>query len=145
MPRRSSISRKIPLKLYGYDMPAEYYSRWHDRPVPGTELEQIFGTPDPDRMNILLAHHPKMIPQSFGWGADLTLCGHFHGGIVRLAGHRGLVSPEFRPFPGNAYGDFQSGTKHAIITSGCGEHTIPVRFHNSREIVSLCLAPQLIR
>ena len=131
--------RGVPLRICGYEMPADYYSRWHDREVPDGELEKIFGRPDPGKMTILFAHHPKMIPQAFSWGADLTLCGHYHGGIIRLGGHRGVISPEFRPFPSNAYGDFQSGAKHAIITSGCGEHTVSLRVHNSREIVSLSL------
>ncbi len=127
----------IPVRICGFDMPAHYYSRFHNHAVPVRELQQVFGDCDDTFFTILLAHHPKMMHPAFTWGADLTLCGHYHGGIMRFGDHRGLISPDLRPFPGNAYGHFQSGKKHAIISSGCGEHSIPVRIGNPREIVSL--------
>ncbi len=127
----------VPIRICGFDMQAEYYSRFRKREVPVQELREIFGEPDPFCFNILLAHHPKMIKPAFSWGADLVLSGHYHGGIMRISEHRGLISPDLRLLPRNAYGHFQSSGKHAIISSGCGEHSIPVRICNPREIVSL--------
>lgn len=132
----------IPFRICGYDMPAEYYSRWKKTVIPADALQSVFGPPGREALTVLMAHHPKMIPAAFAWGADLTLCGHFHGGVMRLAGNRSLLSPDLRFFPGNAYGRFQSGAKHAIISSGCGDHSVPVRIRNPREIVlvTVCAA-----
>ena len=32
-------------------------------------------------------------------------------------------------------GHFRKGRKHMIVSAGLGEHTIPVRLHNPRELV----------
>ena len=72
----------------------------------------------------------------FQWGADVTLCGHYHGGVLRFGEHRGLVSPDFRLLP-RAHGLFRKNGKSVIIGAGLGEHTIPVRIHNPRELVIL--------
>ena len=37
-----------------------------------------------DEYNILLAHNPNFIETYAKWGADLTLSGHIHGGMVRI-------------------------------------------------------------
>lgn len=37
-----------------------------------------------DEYNILLAHNPNFIDVYAKWGADLTLSGHIHGGMVRI-------------------------------------------------------------
>ena len=129
----------LPLHLYGFDMPREYYGRIRRKVLPVSEIRNIFGKPDPDAVSILLAHNPRALGAYQEWGADLTLCGHYHGGIMRIGRHYGLISPELRPFPSRAYGHFQKNGKHVIISSGCGEHTIPVRVHNPREIVGICI------
>ena len=37
-----------------------------------------------DKYNILLAHNPNFIEAYAKWGADLTLSGHIHGGMIRI-------------------------------------------------------------
>ena len=129
----------IPLHIYGFELPRFYYKRLRRHSVPVQELRHVFGAPDKEAVTILLSHNPASLPACLEWGADLTLCGHYHGGILRLGRHSGLISPEFRPFPSNVYGHFQKEDKHGIISSGCGEHTIPLRIHNPREVVGIHL------
>ena len=69
----------------------------------------------------------------------MTLCGHYHGGVWRFGKHRGLISPDFRLFP-RAHGLFRKDGRNVIISAGLGEHTIPVRIHNPRELVILELS-----
>ncbi|MBQ9322557.1 MAG: metallophosphoesterase [Eubacterium sp.] len=129
----------VPMRLYGFDLPRSYYKRFRRKTVPAKEIGRVFGAPDRESVTILLSHNPASLPACMEWGANLTLCGHYHGGILRIGRHSGLVSPEFRPFPSNVYGHFQTEDKHGIISSGCGEHTIPLRIRNPREIVSIIL------
>ena len=70
------------------------------------------------------------------FGADVTLSGHYHGGVVGF-GNRGLVSPDFRLFPKNCHGCCEKDGHYRIVSAGCGEHTISVRLHNPRELVVL--------
>ena len=46
---------------------------------------------------------------------------------MRLGEHRGLVSPDFRLFPGDVHGLFRRGGKSVIVSAGLGEHT-PVSY-----------------
>lgn len=133
--------RGIPVTVWGFTMDRYYYDRWKRRTLPAEEIEKSFGgrRPGREKISILLAHNPAQMEAYFGWGADITLCGHYHGGVMRFGEHRGLVSPDFRLFP-KAHGLYRRGGKHVIIGAGVGEHTVPVRIHNPRELVMLELA-----
>ena len=48
---------------------------------------------------MLLAHNPLLLDSYAGWGADVVLSGHVHGGMVRLPFVGGVLSPERRFFP----------------------------------------------
>ena len=47
---------------------------------------------------ILLLHSPLFFEECRRWGADLTLCGHFHGGTIRLPFLGGVMTPQFQFF-----------------------------------------------
>ena len=126
-------------RIYGFDVPRGYYVHGSRPHMPLSELTGVFESPGDAPVTILLAHNPSALHTYLEWGADLTLCGHTHGGLMRLGSHRGFISPELFLFPSVAYGHFQKQGKHAIISSGCGEHTLPIRIFNPREIVALKL------
>lgn len=129
--------RGIPVTVWGYTMDRYYYHRWKRRKLPEKELrEALSGTPDGKGVSLLLAHNPAQMDTYFRWGADVTLCGHYHGGIVGLGRHKGLISPDFRLFP-DAHGLFERNGRYAVISAGLGEHTLPLRIGNPRELVVL--------
>ena len=88
-----------------------------------------------DTFNILLAHHPLYGEAYAGWGADLTLSGHLHGGIVRLPHFGGMISPQLRPFPKYDRGMYEIRGKKLIVSAGLGSHTIPLRINNPPQLV----------
>ena len=124
-----------PVRIYGYAMDRAYYNRFYRGPLPVSELTDHFGKVDPARYGILLAHHPIYRASYAAYGADLTLSGHYHGGVVGLGAHRGLVTPDFRLFSKSCRGLFRTGNTCQIVSAGTGEHTIPVRIWNKREII----------
>lgn len=126
----------LQVLIYGFEMKREYYERFCRRQLPVTELTDVFGTPPKEAFSILLAHHPWYTQAYDCFGADVTLSGHYHGGVVGF-GNRGLVSPDFRLFPKNCHGCCEKDGHYRIVSAGCGEHTIPVRLHNPRELVVL--------
>ncbi len=71
------------------------------------------------------------------WGADLVLSGHLHGGIVRIPGFRGVISPGFELFPKYSGGCCREGSQTAVVSRGLGSHTIPVRLFNEAELIVL--------
>lgn len=126
----------IPLCLYGLSIEKEYYRRFRGNHMPASYIPSLLGECDPKKVNILLAHHPKYMPQYMRWGADLTLCGHYHGGVMRIGKTAGLLSPDPSLLPKNAHGCISRGGKTTIISAGLGEHTIPVRIRNPRQLVA---------
>ena len=107
-----------------------------------TAMEEMIGTPSQPGFHVLLAHNPKYGNTYFSWGADLILSGHYHGGVLRLDQNHGLTCPQYLLFPPFCCGEFKKGKQHMIVSAGLGEHTIPVRIHNPRELVLINLYPQ---
>lgn len=132
------IFRGIPVTIHGFEADRSYYHRYATKKMHPDALENVLGRSDPGAYNILLAHNPAYKDAYLAWGADLTLSGHCHGGVMRFGSHYGLISPNMRPFCGYCHGMFcgDRGEK-MIVSSGLGEHTIPIRIHNPRELVVL--------
>ena len=127
-----------PLLVTGLELPADKYRKMRIPHMSQQEvLSLIGGIQDNDRYHILLAHNPQFMDRYFAWGADLVLCGYFHGGILHFGNGRSLVSPYGLPFPKHGYGLFTRNGQNGIVTSGLGEHTLPFRFtkNNPMEIV----------
>jgi len=85
-----------------------------------------------DAFSILLAHEPDIFPE-LPDRVTLTLCGHTHGGQVRLFGWSPSVPSRY----GNryAYGHVTEGNRHLIVSGGLGTSVYPVRFGVPPEIV----------
>ena len=125
----------VPVSVYGLSIPRRYYRRFKKEALPVQLIKDSVGSPDKARLNILLAHHPKYLGSYFKWGADIILSGHYHGGVMQLKDNKGLISPDPSLFPHIAYGCVQRKGKTAIVSAGMGEHTIPFRIKDPREIV----------
>lgn len=63
------------------------------------QVTEALGAPKEGCCNVLLAHNPVYFDTYAAWGADLTLSGHLHGGIVRLPLLGGVISPQMKLFP----------------------------------------------
>ncbi len=87
---------------------------------------------------ILLAHWPDTVALSDGpqrWKIDLVLCGHTHGGVVRVPGIGGVYAPLQGWWPKYDYGEFQLNAQmRMIITSGLSGHGQVPRIFNLPEI-----------
>lgn len=101
-----------------------------------------------DTYNILLAHIP-MYQDYQSFGADLTLCGDTHGGVIQVpffgpAYYNGKVLPELFGNKENVYdkGLFGYCSGYMFITSGIGNYPIPARFNNRPEIGEIIITPE---
>lgn len=105
-----------------------------DRVLKDGEIEKHLG-PKPDGYTVLLAHTPNPVKDFAAWGADLVLCGHVHGGVVRMKKLGGLIGPGLQPFPPYTKGCYTEGKTTLLVSAGLGEHSIPVRIANPRHII----------
>lgn len=133
--------RETDFVFCGLELPMEYYKKPRSPALSLTSMEEFAGPVSQDGIQVLLAHNPKYGNTYFSWGADIIFSGHYHGGMIRINEHHGLISPQFHLFPAFCCGDFHRGKSHMIVSAGLGEHTIPVRIHNPRELVFAELFP----
>ncbi|MDO4475585.1 MAG: metallophosphoesterase [Lachnospiraceae bacterium] len=130
----------LPVSLDSFNPSLDYYDRFHPK-TPGCKtVRELIGDREPGAFHVMLSHHPDFFGDCAEWGADLTLSGHFHGGIIRVPFLGGLCGGSLRPFPKYDRGLFERGGKRLVVSSGLGLHTIPLRFNNPFELVVLELA-----
>lgn len=119
----------------GLNMDLDYYGKFYKKSarMPKGYIRSVLGEPKGD-YQILLAHHPKHLARYADWGADLVFAGHLHGGILQLPGIGGVISPDFKLFPKYSSGLWSLKGCQMIVSRGLGEHTIPLRIMNTREL-----------
>lgn len=131
--------------VYGVEIAKQYYKRFGKQRMDESYLKKTLGAPDKECYTILLAHNPEYFPKYAQWGADLTVSGHVHGGIVRVPFlGKGLVSPSLAPFPKYDGGVFREGDSVMLLSRGLGSHTIPVRLFNPGELWVVDFVPELM-
>jgi predicted MPP superfamily phosphohydrolase len=130
-------------QIFGYDLPPKYFEKFNRYVFEVRQMEEVFGSCDDttDSFQILLAHNPVYFEQYASWGADLTLSGHLHGGIIRLPFIGGVITPQAKLFPRYSAGKYEIGEKKIIVSRGLGTHTIPIRFNNKPELSVIHLSP----
>ncbi len=88
---------------------------------------------------LLLAHYPHYFTDIFhgenAIDADLALCGHAHGGIIRLPKLGGLYASGQGVFPELSEGLAQYGRCKVIVSRGLGGRAFPIRINNKPELV----------
>lgn len=131
------------INLYGLTVPYSCYKYLFDNQETTSIdigfLEEKLGKVDREQFNILLAHTPFYFDEYEKWGADLTLCGHVHGGIVRLPIVGGLLSPDRKFFPKYDLGEYTKNKSTMIVSKGLGGSKVLIRVNCKPEIVNIKL------
>lgn len=130
--------------------------------LDGSSID-IFGVDDPDglsdaawrtqldrcaaaangRFSVLLSHRPERVADYAGRNFDLILCGHAHGGQVRIPFLlNGLYAPNQGLFPRYAGGryDLDGAAQTMIVSRGLQRNALP-RIFNRPELVIVNLVP----
>lgn len=123
------------VKITGIEIPLGCYLHWHNDCLQADEIRNRIGEKDDDSYEILLAHNPSFVKQYMERGANLILSGHLHGGIVRIPGIVGAISPSFEIFPKYSGDHYQEGDTDIIVSKGLGTHTFNIRLFNPAELV----------
>ncbi len=130
------------LRISGLELPGDYYRRFRKHTMDPDVIRGLLGGPDRERFQILLAHDPDYFARYAEWGADLTLSGHLHGGLMRLPLVGGVVSPAPALFPRYSGGLYERDGRKLIVSCGLGMHTLPIRIFNPGELTVIRLTPK---
>ena len=128
---------KDNIRISGLELPLDYFQKVVKLKMePGTIEKRLgnIGKKESQKYQVLIAHNPQYFPEYAAWGADLTVSGHVHGGIIRLPLIGGVISPAIALFPKYDGGKFVRDGKTMILSRGLGTHTIHVRFYNPGEV-----------
>lgn len=111
---------------------------WADLEAPDAFLEKARAE-YPDDYIVLLGHRNYWMERYPELPVELILCGHAHGGIVRIPGVGGLLSTDRTLFPDYDAGLFDNGQYTMIVSRGIGNSVALPRLFNRPEIVSITL------
>jgi predicted MPP superfamily phosphohydrolase len=115
--------------IAGCDDP--HHFRCHD-------LDQAFSEIPPGSFTIFVAHSQEIYREAEGFNAQLYLCGHTHGGQIRIP-KLGPVFTHSRAPRHLGYGTWKYGRMAGYTSSGVGVSGVPVRFLTTGEVVHLTL------
>lgn len=125
--------------IHGFEMDQHYYQKLRQVSFRDADLTEALGTPQKDAYHILLAHNPVYFEHYAAWGADLTVSGHLHGGIIRLPLIGGVITPQARLFPKYDRGLFWKDSHAMIVSPGLGTHTVNIRILNPAQLIFIQL------
>ena len=91
-----------------------------------------------DQPAIVLAHKPQYFSYYVQAGWDLVVCGHAHGGQIRLGG-KGIYSPGQGLFPDYTGGIYREKNTTMVVSRGIGNSSVPVRLGNKPHLPLLIL------
>ncbi len=111
--------------LAGIDDPFDY--RCDD--LPGA----LSGIPS-NAFKVLLAHTPELYEEAAARSVNLYLCGHTHGGQIRLP-KIGAIRHNARCPRSHSYGYWTHGGMQGYTSAGTGCSALPVRFNCPPELV----------
>lgn len=121
--------------LAGVDDPNGYA----DQKTP-EELAAEVAAAGEDPYWILLAHRNTLFAGQYSrLGADLTLCGHGHGGLIRLPFTDGLFSTDRTFFPSYTAGFYEAGGADVFVSRGIGNSGRTFRIFNRPQVAVLTL------
>jgi len=134
----SSVDIGENIRIHGLDLEKKYYLRRFKKPLDMGYIKERLHI-DRSHYNILMAHSPLFIKDYEKSGVDLTLCGHFHGGTIRLPAGIGVMTPQFHFFNRLVVGMKRLGNMTEIIGAGLGTHSINIRLNDMSELVVINL------
>ena len=115
--------------IIGIDDP--HYYKVHD-------LETAFHNVPKDNFRILLSHSPEAYHEAAHYQPDLYLCGHTHGGQIRLPG-RGPIFTHSKAPRFTAAGRWEYQSMAGYTSNGAGTSGVPLRFNCPGEISIIVL------
>ncbi|HHV12266.1 MAG TPA: metallophosphoesterase [Clostridiales bacterium] len=128
-----------PFYITGISLDLEYFGRHALQELEPEYLKKAIGKKKENEFQILMAHSPFYFKDYMDWGADLVVSGHVHGGMVRLPGIGGILSPQVKFFPKYHAGLYRRKDKVMLVSRGLGSHSVMPRLFNIPEIISIRL------
>ena len=111
-----------------------------DQKTPAQLMREVRDGAGEDAYVLMLAHRNDQLPLWAELGADTVLCGHGHGGIIRLPLLGPVCGTHYELFPDDAEGVYRQGGTAQVVSRGLGQsRRIPFRLMNRPELTLVIL------
>ena len=140
--QNKTVQWRDDIAVSGVDIAWKYYQDFHPDSMVPSYLARRLGKAESERFQILLTHSPLFFDAYAGWGADLSLAGHFHGGTIRLPGLGGVMTPQYQFFHPFCGGVFEQNGRWMLVSRGLGTHSINIRIGNRPQLAVIRLEPK---
>lgn len=124
--------------ILGIDDPAVYRTKEEGEVLIKNIKKSLKNVPK-DSFRILLSHRPERVDIYKDSNINLILCGHAHGGQIRLPFVGGILAPGQGFFPRYEEGMHNIGNSIIEISRGLGNSSFPLRVFNRPELVVINL------
>ena len=112
----------------------------YDKKTPRQLVREIRAAAGEDVYILMLSHRNDELTQWAALGVQTVLCGHGHGGIVRLPVLGGVFGTHHDLFPPYTAGLYaQDGTQMIVSRGLGGSRKLPLRIGNRPQIVTVVL------
>lgn len=111
-----------------------------DQKRPAQLVREIRARCGKDAYILMLSHRNDELALWARTGVQCVLCGHGHGGIVRLPGLGAVFGTHLDLFPDYTAGLYTQGQTNMVVSRGLGgSRKLPLRFGNRPEVVTIVL------
>lgn len=114
---------------------------WAEMPSP-EEVAEGMRSEYPEEYAVLLGHRNYWAEEYPDLPVDLILCGHAHGGLIRLPGVGGIISTDRTLFPDYEGGLYDCGGYELVVSRGIGNSVAVPRLFNRPELVCITLTAE---
>lgn len=125
------------LQIAGVADPS-FTARHPEAPVK-TDLGRALAGADPKLFTLLLAHSPGILSAAAQASIPLVLCGHTHGGQVKIPLLGAPTTASGRLFDPYVQGPYREGETCLYINRGLGTSGLPLRFLSPPEVAFITL------
>ncbi|MCT4598108.1 MAG: metallophosphoesterase [Vallitalea sp.] len=132
------------INILGIDDPAKYYNEY-SKPINSynkviEKIDMLLKDNKKEDITILLSHRPELFEVYKQRNIDLILCGHAHGGQIRLPFIGGIIAPNQGLFPKYDGGKYNYNDVNMIVNRGLGNSIAPIRIFNKPEVGVITLS-----
>ena len=127
------------IDLYGLCYESAYYSERRGNIYTKEMMNKSLGEANLTKFNVLLTHSPTNFEVYKSWGADLTLSGHVHGGMIRVPFIGAIFSPDEGLMPKYSAGRYQLEDSVLVVSRGLGRGSRGFRLFNRPNLVEITL------
>ncbi len=118
---------RTPFLIGGLTTAPEGYSEFGEEFIKEYEKSEDF--------KLLISHYPGLYYESLAdTEIDLGVCGHYHGGVVRIPGLGGLYHGDTGFFPKYSGGMYDLSSSTVFVSRGMGGHSGFPRINNRPEL-----------